>query len=130
MGHVGFLILLRVVFGQVQRKSVGDASCSGKAKVISIGKNAGNYIEFRDVYATKAGKYTLKLYYACAGDRHATVTVNGIETQLSGLNSGSAKTFAKTSLPVTLKKGYNIIRISNAMSFAPDIDKIEVNLNK
>ena len=113
-----------------QGKPAGDASCSGKAKVISIGKGAGNYIEFRDVYATKAGKYTLKLYYACAGDRHATVTVNGIETQLSGLNSGSAKAFAQTSLPVTLKTGYNIIRISNAMSFAPDIDKIEVNLNK
>ena len=37
---------------------------------------------------------------------------------------------AKESIPVTLKKGYNIIRISNDTAFTPEIDKIRINLNK
>lgn len=113
-----------------QGKPVADSSCSGKAKVVSIGNSADNYIEFRDIYATLAGDYTLTMYYLSGEDRNATVSVNGSDSQLTMLNSGDTKTVGKTSLPVKLQKGYNKVRISNASGLAPDIDRIEINLNR
>ncbi len=113
-----------------QGKPASDGSCSGGAKVINIGGRADNFIEFRDVYAMKAGKYTLNLYYLSAENRSAILSVNGTETQLSNLNSGGAKSIAKTSIPVKLKAGYNVVRIYNPTGMAPDMDKIEINLNR
>jgi len=113
-----------------QAKPITDASCSGRTKVINIGNRADNYIEFQDVYANIAGNYTLELFYISGENRNATIGVNGKETRLTKLNSGGTKTIAKKSIPVVLKKGYNVIRISNVTGFTPEIDKIQINLNK
>lgn len=113
-----------------QGKPVGDIACSGGAKVINIGNMADNYIEFQDVYANAAGNYTLTLFYLSAEDRSATISINGIDKTLSNLNSGGKKTIAKIPMSAKLKKGYNVVRISNSTGMAPDIDKIEIDLNK
>lgn len=113
-----------------QGKPVADNTCSGKAKVISIGNNAGNYIEFRDVYAKAAGNYTLTMFYISKEARSATISVNGIDTLLPTLKSADENSIAKVSVLVKLQKGYNQVRISNDTALAPDVDKIEINLNK
>ena len=113
-----------------QGKPVADITCSGGAKAINIGNRADNYIEFRDVYANNAGNYNLTMYYLSAEDRSATISINGINKTLSNLNSGGKKTIAKIPMSVKLKKGYNVVRISNPTGMAPDIDKIEIDLNK
>ena len=113
-----------------QAKPVADASCSGGAKVSWIGNREDNFIEFRDVFAKANGSYTLTIFYTSGENRNATVTINGKEEKLANLNSGGWKTIAKTSVNVALKKGYNVIRIGNPGGWTPDIDKIEVNLNK
>lgn len=113
-----------------QARPVADISCSEGAKVAWIGKRTDNYIEFRDVYANSTDNYTVILSYISGEDRNATLTSNGIETRLTKLNSGGWNKVAKTLLSVNLQKGYNIIRISNSSGFTPDIDKIEINLNK
>ncbi|MGB8490825.1 MAG: alpha-galactosidase [Bacteroidales bacterium] len=113
-----------------QANPVEDASCSGGAKVTLIGNQTDNYIEFRDVYANASDNYTLSLFFISGEDRNATVSVNGNNVQLAGLYSGGWDKIAKASLQVTLKKGYNTVRISNASGNAPDIDKIEIELNK
>jgi len=113
-----------------QAKHVTDTSCSGGAKVTGIGNRADNYIEFRDIYARGAGNYTLTLFYISGENRNATFTINGNETVLTNLNSGGWGKIAKTSLPVELQKGYNVVRISNTTGGVPDIDKIEIDLNK
>lgn len=113
-----------------QAKPVADASCSGGAKVSWIGNREDNFIEFRDVFAQANGSYTLTIFYSSGENRNATVTINGKEKKLANLNSGGWKTIAKTSVNVALKKGYNVIRIGNPGGWTPDIDKIEVNLNK
>lgn len=113
-----------------QAKPVADASCSGGAKVTWIGNTSGNYIEFRDVFAKANGNYTLTIFYTSGENRNATVTINGKEENLSNLNSGGWKTISKKTLTVALKKGYNVIRIGSTGGWAPDIDKIELNLNK
>lgn len=112
-----------------QARPVTDGVCSGKTKVVKIGNRAENYIEFRDVYASTAGDYTLSLYYLSEDAKTATLSVNGKNSSLSGLKSGGKGVVAEKSLPVKLNKGYNTIRISNANGWAPDIDKIEINLN-
>lgn len=111
-------------------KPVGDSLCSGKAKVIQIGNRPDNYIEFQHVYARKAGQYNLSLYYLSGEDRNATLSVNGTDIPLSCLNSGGWDNIARETLPVKLHKGYNVIRISNATDWAPDVDRIEIDLNK
>ncbi len=113
-----------------QAKHVADTSCSGGAKVTGIGNRADNYIEFRDIYARGAGNYTLILFYISGENRTATFTINGNETVLTNLNSGGWGKIAKTSLPAELQKGYNVVRISNTTGGVPEIDKIEIDLNK
>ncbi len=112
-----------------QAKAVVDANCSGRAKATSLGKEADNYLEFRDVYAKKKGAYSLTLHYLCADKRGVTITVNGSITSLTDLSSGDTKKVATVNVPVNLKKGYNTIRLSNASAAMPDIDKIVLNLN-
>jgi len=128
MNNYNLTVDTQIVPGQA--KPMIDAACSGRTKVIDIGKRADNYIEFQDVYAANAGNYNLNLFYLSADDKNATLSVNGQETQLTKLNSGSTNNIAKKLIPVVLKKGYNSIRISNSTDYTPDIDRIEIDLNK
>lgn len=113
-----------------QGRAGDDESCSGRAKASWLGNNADNYLEFRDVFASVAGKYALTMSYLSGENRDATISVNGVNTVLTGLNSGSFGTLKDVTLNVTLNKGYNKIRISNATGWLPDIDKIQFsNLN-
>jgi len=113
-----------------QARPVSDRVCSGGAKVVNIGNRADNYIEFRDIFANDAGNYKLTLFYISDKKRNAIISINGINQSFSNLNSGEKNKIAKKSLPVTLKKGYNTVRISNPTGWAPDIDKIEIDLNR
>jgi len=128
MNNYNLTVDTQIVPGQA--KPMTDAACSGRTKVIDIGKRADNYIEFEDVYAANAGNYNLDLFFLSGDDKNATMSVNGQDIQLTKLNSGSAKAVAKKTIPVVLNKGYNVIRISNATGSTPDIDKIQIDLNK
>lgn len=110
-----------------QGRPVTDASCSGRAKVTFLGNNEDNWIEFRDVFAAKSGEYTLSISYISSSNRNATLSVNGIETQLTNLISGGV--IAVVKVPVSLKAGSNTIRLSNATGWLPDLDKISLDVN-
>jgi len=112
-----------------QGRVITDAKCSGGAKTVWLGNRADNYIEFRDIYANLAGNYTLTLTYISAGNQQATLTVNGVDTFLKDLNS-KPLTPATTTITVQLNKGNNTVRLSNASGWMPDIDKIQLDLNK
>ncbi len=113
-----------------QGRPVTDATCSGKAKAGWLGSRADNYLEFRNVYANVAGSYTLTLTYISGENRNATFSINGKDTLVTMLNSGGWSTLKNRSFPVNLKSGWNTIRISNATSWLPDLDKIQLDLNK
>jgi len=113
-----------------QGRATVDATCSGGAKATYIGNRADNYIEFRDIFASAAANYTLTITYACADNRSATISVNGKDTVVSNFNSGSGTTFKNLSFSVSLNKGSNTIRMSNASGWVPDIDKITVDVTK
>jgi len=109
---------------------VSDTICSGRAKVSSLGENAGNFIEFRDIIASKTGHYHLTISCLSADDRNATLSINGKDTLLTKLNSGGINLIRKFTFPVKLNKGINTIRFSNETSKLPDLDKIHLNLNR
>jgi len=113
-----------------QARATKDAVCSRGAKASYIGNNADNYMEFRHVFSKVAGEYTLTISYLSGEDRNITVGINGANQNLTGLNSGGFGIVKDVTVPVTLKKGYNSIRLSNPTGFAPDIDKIHIDLNK
>jgi len=116
-----------VVAKQGQMK--GDYNCSGLAKAINLGNRADNYIEFREIYAKSSGKYKLTITYLSGENRNATMSINGKDTLLTGLNSGGNMLLKSTSYTVKLNKGYNTIRFSNATGKLPDLDKIQISLN-
>lgn len=110
--------------------AITDATCSGKAKAGWLGNRADNWMEYRDIFANTAGSYTLTLTYISGENRSATFTINGKDTLITLLNSGGWTTLKTRSFPVNLKSGWNTIRISNATGWIPDIDKIQLDLNK
>jgi hypothetical protein len=113
-----------------QAKPSKSAACSGGAKVGYLGKSAGNFLEFKNIWAKAAAEYTLTLRYLCRENRSATMTVNGRDTLLTGLNSGSFDTVDSVMVTVNLNAGLNAIRFSNAGAELPDIDAITIDLNR
>ncbi|VBB44757.1 Alpha-galactosidase [uncultured Paludibacter sp.] len=113
-----------------QGLAVQDTICSGRAKAGWLGNRSDNYLEFRDIYANTNGKYTLKVTYISAENRNATMTINGQDTLLTNLNSGSWTALKTNTYTISLNKGYNTIRFSNSSGWLPDFDKINMDLNK
>jgi hypothetical protein len=113
-----------------QGSAYADASCSGGGKAGWLGNRADNYLEFQDVNANVEGNYNLTITYISGVNRNITMTINGKDTLLSNLNSGSWTTLKSSSYSVGLKKGNNTIRFSNSTGFMPDIDKIHIDVNK
>jgi hypothetical protein len=107
-----------------------DTTCSGRAKAGWLGNSADNYLEFRDIYANTAGSYNLKITYISGENRTATMTVNGKDTVLTALNSNSWATSKTSTYRIAVKQGYNTIRFANATAWMPDMDKIQLDLNK
>jgi hypothetical protein len=112
-----------------QGRALSDATCSGLAKAGWLGNRADNYIEFRDIYANVAGRYKLTISYISGENRNATLSVNGVDTLITNLNSGGWSTIGNKTISVKLNTGYNTIRFSNATGWMPDFDKIQLDLH-
>ena len=88
-----------------------------------IGNGAENTLEWRNVYSARGGDYIISLRYASGEPRDLTVDVNGQQQTLRSLNTGDYTTHWQTSdLKVTLRKGYNTVRLSNTTVWAPNVD--------
>lgn len=105
---------------------VSNYAVSGGHIMGWLGNSADNWAEYRDVYVSRAGNYTFRLFYASHEDRELSVIVNGKEYRLQHLNSGSLSTRATCDIQIQLAAGSNIIRLANATGWAPDIDKFEL----
>ena len=113
-----------------QGRAVTDATCSGGAKASWLGNRDDNYIEFSDIYSKVAGSYQLTVSYSSGENRNAKLSVNDKDTLLTKLNSGGWSTIRKSTFTIKLKQGNNTIRFSNATGWMPDLDKIQLDLNK
>lgn len=98
------------------------------AYVGSLGNDPDNYLEWRNVYSSKGGKYTLSIRYATGDGRNMTLMVNNAQAKtFSELNSGDyLKQWKTVEAQVVLKKGFNSVRLSNATAWMPNIDCMTV----
>lgn len=90
-----------------------------------LGNNSDNWAEYRDVYLSKGGKYTFKLYYISEDNRSVSVIVNGKEYRMENLYSGK-DTLATAETDIELCAGSNVIRLANDTAWTPDIDQFEL----
>ncbi len=91
-----------------------------------LGNAEGNSLDWRNVYSKKGGEYILSIRYASAEPRDMTVTVNGktVDT-LTGLKSADwSQSWATVEVPVKLKKGENVVSLSNSAAWMPNIDSM------
>jgi hypothetical protein len=112
-----------------QATPILDAGCSRGAKVTKLGNSAANYAEFRNIWANAKSTYHATIYYLSATARSMTVTVNGRDTLLNGLNTGSATKRDSIRIPISLNAGTNTIRLSNSAGAMPDLDALRVDVN-
>lgn len=100
-----------------------SGNASGKMKVGYLGGQPENYAEWANVYSEKGGDYDLVITYMCDNKRPLEVEVNGGKQVLKDLSSGSFEHTNEVAVPVTLKPGYNKVRMGCSYDWAPDIDK-------
>ena len=93
-----------------------------------LGHGEDNWLEWRDVHSRKGGRYTLRIRYASKEPRAMYVSVNGeLVAVLTTLSSGDwTDRWATVDVPVTLKKGFNSVRLSNPYTWMPNIDCMTV----
>lgn len=107
----------------------GATYCSGGCKAGWLGKAEDNDLQWRDVYVTTPGRYRLTFGYVCGENRSMVLHVNGERIQnLTNLNSGSFSRVATKKVAVNLNAGVNVIRLSNASSWMPDMDYMKLEL--
>lgn len=108
---------------------IADApKCSGGKKVGYLG-NGGGTLQFNRINAAEGGSFLLKLYYLTAADRDAELSVNGgTPFRVSFPSTGSWDTVGVKNMDISLHAGENSIQIANPSGWAPDIDRISVNI--
>ena len=103
-----------------------NGSCSGGVAVGWLGNAADNDLQWRNVYSAEGGEYTLKVFFITGENRSMTLSLNGKEVKTYTGNSGGWGTVSSADFDVTLNKGENIVRISNANGWMGDIDRMEL----
>jgi hypothetical protein len=114
-------------FAKPQEVSVGWVS--GGYKMTNLGKSSTNWAEFRNVYSTSGGNYTLRVFYYSPENRTLRITINGgSPIDMPNLNSGSIDIRDYADISIHLNQGNNVIRLTSntTAAWAPDIDKIEL----
>lgn len=101
---------------------------SGGMVVSNLGGSRDNYAEWKEVYSERGGKYLMHIAYVSTGkkdrqinDRILEVEVNGNRVVVDNLKKDT-KTVATVEVPVELKPGYNVVRMSSRLTWTPDID--------
>lgn len=113
---------------QAEKTGIYEAAdyCSAGYKAGWLGQSEQNDLQWRNVYSDNGGKYRLTIAYISGENRNITVSVNGKKVQTVNVNSGGWSTVGRRNIDINLEKGYNIIRLSNATGWMPDIDYMEL----
>ena len=117
---------------QAEKTGIYEAAdyCSAGYKAGWLGQSEQNDLQWRNVYSDNGGKYRLTIAYISGESRNITISVNGKKVQTVNVNSGGWSTVGRRNIDINLEKGYNIIRLSNATGWMPDIDYMELKLTE
>lgn len=120
----------QAVNGFPNARPMESASAHQGAYMGWLGNLVGNYMEWSNVYSTTGGRYKLSIRYGSAEDRSLLVEVNGENKGFfDNLNSGGWDDKWKTlDVEVTLKPGFNTIRLGHPVVYSPNIDYMDVTL--
>ncbi len=115
---------------QSERTGIYEAAafCAAGYKAGWLGYSEKNDLQWRNVYSITGGRYKMTLGFICGENRSITLSVNGQRVQTASINSGGWQTVGKKTFTVNLQQGYNTVRLSNAQSWMPDIDYMELEL--
>ena len=97
-----------------------DSEASGKMKVGFLGGQPENCAIWPEVYSKNGGKYKMTISYSFGKDRQLNVSVNGVSTYITTLADNN--NLNSITIPISLNKGLNEIRMNNSYNWAPDID--------
>ena len=113
---------------QAERSAIytADEKSAGGYFVSWLGSREDNDIQWRDVYAQKAGPRRLTIRYFGGEDRDINLEVNGRPVTTLQTHSRDWNRPATIALDIQLQKGFNTIRLSNASAWMPDIDGITI----
>lgn len=75
--------------------------------------------------AKRAGNYQMTIFYSCDKTRKLEISINGDKTEIKNLHSPNQ--VKSVTIPVTLKRGYNKVRMGNNFGWAPDIDRFTLS---
>lgn len=116
-------------------KYVPSQNASGRAAVIHLGGSEENCLEWRDVFSRRGGDYILRLRFADSGQKESAdsgagvyapvepkLSVNGIE--LSPVGRSTDGEWAELEYRGRLRRGENLVRISNGAGELPAIDRL------
>ena len=113
---------------QQERTGIYEASsfCSSGFKAGWLGYSDKNDLQWRNVWSVGGGDYKLTIGFISGENRSMTVSVNGKKVQTTSFNSGGWQTVGRKTINIQLQDGQNVIRLSNASNWMPDIDYIEL----
>jgi len=100
--------------------------CSGGYKAGYVGQSEKNDLQWRNVYSKEGGDYRLTIGFICGESRNMTVSVNGKKVKTQSYYSGGWGKVSTKTLDIHLEPGNNVIRLSNASGWMPDMDYIDV----
>lgn len=104
-------------------------NCSGGEKVGNLGLGANNTVTFNNVEVKKAGVYLMEVDSMTVDLRSYIYTVNGGPPQTLNSGGGSFELPSRTTVPVHLNAGVNVIQFGNPVSYPPDLDRIVISGN-
>lgn len=99
--------------------------CSGGQKVGYVG-NATNNCEIT-VTAPKDGEYELVLYYCTAEERNLQIIIGDEKYEVKALMGSSFDAPEMRKLNIKLKAGENTVKLTTAMLWGPDLDRIAIS---
>jgi alpha-galactosidase len=102
-------------------------SCSGGAKVGNLGLGTANTVTFNHVEVKNAGVYLMEVDSMTVDLRSYIYTVNDGPPQTLNSGGGSFQLPSRTTVPVRLKAGLNVIQFGNPVSYPPDLDRIVIS---
>ncbi|MGM9736834.1 MAG: alpha-galactosidase [Candidatus Cryptobacteroides sp.] len=107
-------------------KYVPMEGASGRAVAMNLGGSENNCLEWKDVHSVKGGAYILSLTVANVPEMPAVhLSVNGNEAALESVEN--AGDFVTLKYSAKLAKGQNSVRIWNAETMIPAVDRLDLN---
>lgn len=102
--------------------------CSGGFKVGWLGSRPENDMQWQNVWSRDGGRYKMTIWYCTTQQRKFSVDVNGKFVTSFTVNSDSWDTPSSVDCEIELEPGENNVRIYNTSAWAPDIDRMTLEL--